>query len=44
VRYITIPGPRSRAGQVEWHGSPRFMQSQEKQERKVARGGYNTEM
>ena len=44
VRYITDPRPRSQTGQAEWHGSPRrFMQSQGKQEWKVARGGYNTE-
>jgi len=41
---MTDPGPRSKTGQVEWHGSPRkFMQSQRKQEWKVARGSYNTE-
>jgi len=44
VRYITDPGPRSKTGQAEWHGSPRrSMQSQGKQEWKVARGGYNME-
>jgi len=44
VRYITDPRPKSKTGQAEWHGSPRrFMQSQRKQEWKVARDGYNTE-
>jgi len=44
VRYITDPKPRSKTGQAEWHGSPRrFMQSQGKQEWKVARGGFNME-
>jgi len=44
VRYITYPRPRSKTEQAKWHGSPRrFMQSQGKQEWKVARGGYNTE-
>jgi len=44
VRYITDPGPRSKTGQAEWYGSPRrFMQSQGKQDWKVAKGGYNTE-
>jgi len=44
VRYITDPGPRSKTGQAEWHGSPRrFMQSHGKQDWKVTRGGYNTE-
>jgi len=43
VRYITDPGPKSKTGQAEWHRSPRrFMQSQRKQEWRVARGGYNT--
>jgi len=41
--YIKDPRPKSKTGQAEWHGSPRFMQNQEKQEWKVARGGYNTE-
>jgi len=41
--YIKDPRPRSKTGQAERHGSPRFMQSQGKQEWKVARGGYNTE-
>jgi len=41
--YIKDPGPKGKTGQAEQHGSPRFMQSQEKQEWKVARGGYNTE-
>ena len=41
--YIKDPGPKSKTGQAEWHGSPRFMQSQGKQEWKVTRGGYNTE-
>jgi len=41
--YIMDPGPKSKTGQAEWHRSPRFMQSQKKQEWKVARGGYNTE-
>ena len=44
VRYITDSRPRSKTEQAEWYGSPRrFMQSQGKQEWKVARGGYNTE-
>ena len=44
MRYITDPGPRSKTGQAEWHGSPRrFMQSQGKQDWKVAKDGYNTE-
>jgi len=44
VRYITDPGPRSKTGQAEWHGSPRrFMQSHGKQGWKVARGGYDME-
>jgi len=43
VEYIKDPGPKSKTGQAERHGSPRFMQSQGKQEWKVARGGYNTE-
>jgi len=39
-----IPEPRSKTEQAEWYGSPRrFMQSQGKQEWKVARGGYNME-
>jgi len=41
--YNTDPRPRSKTGQAERHGSPRFMQSQGKQEWRVARGGYNTE-
>jgi len=44
VKYITNPGPRSKTGQAEWHGSPRrFMQSQGKQEWKVTKGCYNME-
>jgi len=43
MRYIMDSRPRSKTGQAEWHGSPRFMQSQGKQEWKVARGSYNTE-
>ena len=44
MRYITDPGPRSKTGQAEWHGSQRrFMQSHGKQDWKVARGGYNME-
>jgi len=30
--YIKDPGPKSKTGQAERHGSPRFMQSQGKQE------------
>jgi len=41
--YVTDPGPKGKTRQAEQHGSPRFMQSQGKQEWKVARGGYNTE-
>jgi len=37
------PRPRSKTEQVEWYRSPRFMQSQGKQEWKVTRGGYNME-
>jgi len=41
--YVMDPRPKSKTGQADRHGSPRFMQSQGKQEWEVARGGYNTE-